>query len=209
MLLYNQRKEFIGIDTDDLSSLGFANLNELLSEANDFADLFVNRQSRAFIKLDAQISIRNAVTGGTRYMTIQTDHNTAPVSVEIPIPIGTRQNETVTYPNLVGNNIDLHVTFHIIPDMIWTIDGIDLNRKENFSFWDLINGATRDVDTITGGKVRVKIPPLTQPGTKLKLKSLGGHSRNNHMIRGDMYVEVVAKLPKDIPESILSRIKDL
>ncbi len=43
MLLYNQRKEFVGIDTDDLNSLGFAKLNELLSEANDFADLFVKK----------------------------------------------------------------------------------------------------------------------------------------------------------------------
>ena len=43
MLLYNQRKEFVGIDADDLSSLGFSNINELLSESNDFADLFVKK----------------------------------------------------------------------------------------------------------------------------------------------------------------------
>jgi len=43
LLLYNQRKEFVGIDADDLSSLGFSNINELLSESNDFADLFVKK----------------------------------------------------------------------------------------------------------------------------------------------------------------------
>jgi len=43
LLLYNQRKEFVGIDADDLSGLGFSNLNELLSESNDFADLFVKK----------------------------------------------------------------------------------------------------------------------------------------------------------------------
>ena len=43
MLLYNQRKEFVGIDADDLNSLGFSNINELLSESNDFADLFVKK----------------------------------------------------------------------------------------------------------------------------------------------------------------------
>ena len=43
MLLYNQRKEFLGIDADDLSSLGFSNINELLSESSDFADLFVKK----------------------------------------------------------------------------------------------------------------------------------------------------------------------
>ena len=43
MLLYNQRKEFVGIDEDDLNSLDFQSINELQSESNDFADLFVKK----------------------------------------------------------------------------------------------------------------------------------------------------------------------
>ena len=43
MLLYNQRKEFVGIDEDDLSSLDFQSLSELQNESNDFADLFVKK----------------------------------------------------------------------------------------------------------------------------------------------------------------------
>ncbi len=43
MLLYNQRKEFIGIDEDDLSALDFQNIAELQNESNDFADLFVKK----------------------------------------------------------------------------------------------------------------------------------------------------------------------
>lgn len=43
MLLYNQRKEFIGIDEDDLASLGFNNIADLMSESEDFADLFVKK----------------------------------------------------------------------------------------------------------------------------------------------------------------------
>ena len=43
MLLYNQRKEFVGIDENDLNGLGFQNINELQSESNDFADLFVKK----------------------------------------------------------------------------------------------------------------------------------------------------------------------
>ena len=41
MLFYNSKKEFIGIDEEDLISLGFSNLSELRSESADFADLFV------------------------------------------------------------------------------------------------------------------------------------------------------------------------
>ena len=43
MLLYNQRKEFVGIDEDDLAGLGFHNIGELQNESHDFADLFVKK----------------------------------------------------------------------------------------------------------------------------------------------------------------------
>ena len=41
MLIYNHKKEFIGIDETDLKRFGFTNLAQLRSEAADFADLFV------------------------------------------------------------------------------------------------------------------------------------------------------------------------
>jgi len=41
MLIYNHKKEFFGIDEDDLQTLGFSNLGELRAETSDFADLFV------------------------------------------------------------------------------------------------------------------------------------------------------------------------
>lgn len=41
MLIYNSAKEFIGIDEQDLKTLGYSNLLQLRSEAADFADLFV------------------------------------------------------------------------------------------------------------------------------------------------------------------------
>lgn len=41
MLIYNYKKEFIGIDENDLKILGLSNLAQLRDEVNDFADLFV------------------------------------------------------------------------------------------------------------------------------------------------------------------------
>ena len=43
MLIYNSNKKFIGIDQSDLNILGYASLQELLSECNDIADLFVKK----------------------------------------------------------------------------------------------------------------------------------------------------------------------
>ncbi|MDD2790796.1 MAG: Hpt domain-containing protein [Sulfurimonas sp.] len=41
MLIYNYKKEFLGIDEFDLQSLGLNNLSELLEISSDFSDLFV------------------------------------------------------------------------------------------------------------------------------------------------------------------------
>lgn len=41
MLIYNYKKEFLGIDEKDLRALGLKNLQDLQKEVNDFADLFV------------------------------------------------------------------------------------------------------------------------------------------------------------------------
>jgi len=41
MLIYNSKKEFLGIDANDLQNLGYSSFTQLRSEAADFADLFV------------------------------------------------------------------------------------------------------------------------------------------------------------------------
>ena len=43
MLLYNYKKEFLGIDENDLNTLGFSDLAQLRAEADDFADMFVKK----------------------------------------------------------------------------------------------------------------------------------------------------------------------
>ncbi len=41
MIIYNAKKEFVGIEKQDLEALGLLNLAELFEEASEFADLFV------------------------------------------------------------------------------------------------------------------------------------------------------------------------
>lgn len=43
MLLYNSKKEFVGIDEKELHILGYANFAELKNEVDDFSDLFINQ----------------------------------------------------------------------------------------------------------------------------------------------------------------------
>ncbi|MDQ7045720.1 MAG: Hpt domain-containing protein [Sulfurimonas sp.] len=43
MLVFNHKKEFVGIDKNDLEALGFSNLSQLQAEADEFADMFVKK----------------------------------------------------------------------------------------------------------------------------------------------------------------------
>ncbi len=43
MLIFNHKKEFLGIDEEDLKNLGLNSLAQLLSECTNFADLFVKK----------------------------------------------------------------------------------------------------------------------------------------------------------------------
>lgn len=43
MLIYNSQKEFVGIDESDLKLLGYSNLDEMLQNCSDFADLFIKK----------------------------------------------------------------------------------------------------------------------------------------------------------------------
>lgn len=169
---------------------------------------FHERRAARYIVVDASISIHKAVNGGRYTLQVQLANQKDFHNLEIDVPHGVSDNETVTYPRLLLGSIDVLVTFHIQNDAVWSLDGLNIIRIERFSIWDLILGTTRDVPTIHGTKVRVTVPPMTQPGTKLRLKSHGAHSRQNYLHRGDMLVKIEAVIPDDIPSDLLNRITE-
>ncbi len=48
MIIYNHKKEFLGIEEKDLQALGFNNLQSLQKEVSDFADLFVKTPGHVY-----------------------------------------------------------------------------------------------------------------------------------------------------------------
>ncbi len=182
------------------------------NNADDINSFTRNRQYQQrtrFVSISAGIPLKKAIKGGQYDLSIQIHGQTSPTMLNVSIPKCVLNGETVRYPGILPNGTDLNVTFVIIPDPIWSQEGLNLIKKEEFSFWELINGTTREISTLTAGKVRLIIPPLTQPATKMKLKGLGVTPRQNPSYVGDMYVDIVAKIPKNIPADLLNQIKDL
>jgi len=58
-----------------------------------------------------------------------------------------------------------------------------------------------------GNNLSLTIPPGTQPGTILRLRSRGLASRSSET--GDLLVKVQAQIPTEIPQELLDHITQL
>jgi len=161
------------------------------------------------IRISANISIANAVTGGMQVLEVPLVPGQHPQYINVEIPAGLMDGETIRYPKILLHKIDVYVSFRLIPDKVWTINRLDLIKTEAVDFWDLILGTTREIKTITNEVIKITIPAMTKPGTNLKLTKKGIRSRQNYLIQGDMYVKIQCMLPDVIPNELLSIIKDI
>lgn len=164
------------------------------------------RQTRS-VRIQANISVPNAVNGGMQVLEVNLIPGQPPQYINIEVPIGVSEGEVIRFPNIIVHKIDVYVKFHIVSDKIWSLKGVDITKEETFDFWELIAGTEREILTISKDRVKVTIPPMTEPGTKFKLKKLGVRNRQNYLHRGDMYVTIRSKLPEKIPKKLLDMIK--
>lgn len=95
-----------------------------------------------------------------------------------------------------GENGDLLITVHVMPDPRFKRKGTDIYSSVEIPFIDAIRGTRKEVATLTGA-VALNIPAGTQPGALLRLKGQGLSMNGNH---GDQYVEVKVIIPKDLTE---------
>jgi molecular chaperone DnaJ len=82
-------------------------------------------------------------------------------------------------------------------------DGLDLYLKLPVSLEEAYNGAQVEVPTFSG-PVRVRVPPGTQPGTRLRLRGKGVSRAAEH---GDLYVELDVRLPPAHDEKLADAVR--
>jgi molecular chaperone DnaJ len=87
----------------------------------------------------------------------------------------------------------------------------DLEYIKIISYEDAILGLNIEVPTIEGNKIKLDIPPYSDNETILRLKGQGMSIHNSNQ-RGDMYIKVNVKLPKEINDDekeLLIKIKEI
>lgn len=107
-----------------------------------------------------------------------------------------------------GPNGDLYITFSIINDTKFKRDGSSLYTTVELDLYTALLGGDVTVDTFDG-KVKLKVAPGTQPGTKVKLKGKGFPVYKKAGEFGDLYVTYAVNLPTRLSEKEKALFEEL
>ena len=178
------------------------NMNDIFSSM--FGQAFgQTRRQPNFVRMSLWIRLQDVALGGTRQVAIGTPqgHQT----VEIEIPLGINDGDSVQYQGIAPGGQDLVIQFRIHPDPAWQRIGLDLICEHSVSVWDMILGADIPVRTLTGIELMAVVPPRTQPKTMLRLRRQGLRDRSGN--QGDILVRIMPAIPSTIAPEIVDAIQ--
>jgi DnaJ-class molecular chaperone len=180
------------------------------------------RMRGADSEFDLPLSLRDAYSGGSRSIQLQTEvacprcHGTgtengklchecrgrgtipSTKTLDVTIPPGVRDGQRIRLTGQGGPGIgggpsgDLYLIVRIAPDPVFERRGDDLHVQQPVSVYTLVLGGEVTVQTMTGG-IDVKVPAASQNGRVLRVSGKGMPKPGGG--HGDLFVKVVAQVP--------------
>ncbi|HYH16204.1 MAG TPA: J domain-containing protein [Flavisolibacter sp.] len=120
----------------------------------------------------------------------------------ITIPAGVEDGQQLQVKGLgaPGNPPgDLYITFHIADDPTFKRNGSDLHTTVDLDLYTAVLGGEVTMSTLSG-KLKLKVPPGTQNGTKVRLKGKGFPVYKQEGQYGDLYITYQIKIPTGLSE---------
>ena len=126
-------------------------------------------------------------------------------NIRITIPAGIENGQTIKIaghggPGINGGpNGDLYISFSVANHPRFKRLDSNLYTSVDLDLYIAVLGGEITLDTLNG-KVKLKVKPETQTGTKVKLKDKGFPVYKNDGHFGDLYVTYVVKIPTNLTE---------
>ncbi len=126
-------------------------------------------------------------------------------NVRITIPAGVENGQVIKLkgygaPGVNGGPAgDLYITFVITPHPVFKRVGNDLYATTIIDLYTALLGGDTMVETLQG-KVKLKVNPETQPGTKIRLRGKGFPVYKKDGVHGDLYITYEVQLPTRLSE---------
>jgi DnaJ-class molecular chaperone len=100
-----------------------------------------------------------------------------------------------------GPRGDLYVVVRVRPHSRFERRGADLVTEAGVALEDAVLGGEVEVQTLSGKRVALKLPPLTQNGRVFRLSGLGMPKlEGKSKARGDLLVRVRVVLPESLSD---------
>jgi curved DNA-binding protein len=125
--------------------------------------------------------------------------------IRITIPAGIENGQVIKLKGYGspgangGPNGDLYITFSIINDTKFRRLGNDLYASVELDLYTAVLGGEITIDTLNG-KVKLKVKPETQNGTKIRLKGKGFPVYKTQEKYGDLYITYTIRIPTHLTE---------
>jgi curved DNA-binding protein len=188
-------------------------------EGDDFSDFFSSMfggsGSRSKAKYrgqdynsQLQLSLRDV------YTTHQQTMNFNEKTVRITIPAGVENGQSIKLKGYGapgangGPSGDLYLTFAIANDPRFKRKGNDLYLNEDLELFTAVLGGDITLETMSG-KIKLKVQPETQNGTKTRLKGKGFPLYKKEGEFGDLYITYSIKIPTNLTEKQIDLFKQL
>ncbi len=174
-----------------------------------FESLFGSRRGRtnqrnyAFrgqdYKAELHLTLREAAETHKQILTVNGKN------LRITVPAGVADGQTIKLSGQGGPGTnggpagDLYITFVIAEDRQFKREGDDLYVTAPLNLYTAVLGGEQIIDTL-GGKVKLKVQPGTQSGTKVRLKGKGFPVYKQEGAFGDLIVTYSVTVPTNLTE---------
>lgn len=157
---------------------------------------------------ELHLSLRDAAHTHKQILTVNGKN------VRITIPAGVANGQVIKLKGYGSEGInggpagDLLITFVIAQDAVFRRLGDDLYVDVPVDLYTAVLGGEQLVDTL-GGKVKLKVKPETQNGTKVRLKGKGFPVYKKEGQAGDLIVTYSVKIPTNLTEGQKELFREL
>jgi curved DNA-binding protein len=221
---YSQEDIFRGFDIGDLfKDFGFGT-NDVFSTIfggqprGGFGDPYGmggrgRPQKGADVNANLRISFHDAAFGGERKVSLRKpDGAILEVTVKIPPGIDTGKKLRLPGKGSPGpggrSPGDLYLNISVEGHPIFKREGDDLVLEKDVRFTEAALGAIMECPTLEGEKKKIKIPPGTKSGTKIRLKGYGiKHLKGGG--RGNLYIRINVAVPAILTEKQKALVEEL
>ena len=153
------------------------------------------------------------VANGTR-KTVSLQHQGYSEKVTVKIPKGLISGKKLRLAGkgspspLGGPPGDLFIRAKVLNDPLYHVEKYDLHMNQELKLSEAVLGTRISVPTLDDKQLSLKIPPGTKPGTKMRMSGHGlPHMKGNK--KGDLYVKIQVKLPRQLTDEQKKLIEQL